>query len=161
MRNRIFAGFAVIALACSVAVASARAASTDEEGVADAAKRFYAALNDMFTGDLASMKAVWSHADDVTYMGPGGGYQVGWKQVLAVWEQQAALKLGGKIEPADMRINAGSDIAVVHNFERGENTNARGETRKVSIRATSVFRKEGGTWKMIGHHADPLPYLED
>jgi hypothetical protein len=23
-----------------------------------------------------------------------------------------------------------------------------------------VFRKENGKWKMVGHHADILPYLE-
>jgi len=28
----------------------------------------------------------------------------------------------------------------------------------VSIRATNVFRKEGGQWKMIGHHTDLLPF---
>ena len=31
-------------------------------------------LNLMFAGDLGPMKDVWSHADDVTYMGPDGGF---------------------------------------------------------------------------------------
>jgi hypothetical protein len=30
----------------------------------------------------------------------------------------------------------------------------------VSIRATNLFRKESGAWKMIGHHTDLLPFLE-
>jgi ketosteroid isomerase-like protein len=30
---------------------------------------------------------------------------------------------------------------------------------KVSIRATNIYRKENGQWKMIGHHTDLLPYL--
>jgi ketosteroid isomerase-like protein len=81
--------------------------------------------------------------------------------VRANWEKQAALKLGGKVEPDDMRITVGRDIAVIHNYEKGENTNARGKTQKVSIRATNVFRKESGQWKMIGHHTDLLPYLEN
>jgi ketosteroid isomerase-like protein len=54
----------------------------------------------------------------------------------------------------------GPEVAVVQNYEKGENTNADGKPQVVSIRATSVFRKEGGQWKMIGHHTDPLPYLE-
>jgi hypothetical protein len=57
----------------------------------------------MFTGELQPMKEVWSHKDDVTYMGPGGGFRLGWKAVLADWEKQAALKLGGKVEPKDIR----------------------------------------------------------
>jgi ketosteroid isomerase-like protein len=131
----------------------------DEKAVKDAAAQFYAALNIMFTGEVAPMKEVWSHAADVTYMGPGGGFQVGWDQVLANWESQAAMKLGGKVVAEDMKITVGNDIAITSNYENGENTNAEGKVQKVSIRATNVFRKEGGKWKMIGHHTDLLPYL--
>ncbi len=28
----------------------------------------------------------------------------------------------------------------------------------VSLRATNVFSKENGAWKMIGHHTDMLPF---
>jgi ketosteroid isomerase-like protein len=132
----------------------------DEKEVKEAIAQFYDALNALFTGELASMKEVWSHAEDVTYMGPGGRFQVGWDRVLADWEEQAAMKLGGEVKPEETRINTGDDIAVVHNYERGENTNAAGKAEKFSIRATNVFRKEYGKWKMIGHHADTLPYLE-
>jgi ketosteroid isomerase-like protein len=33
--------------------------------------------------------------------------------------------------------------------------------QSVSIRTTTSFRKEGDAWKVIGHHTDTLPYLED
>jgi len=132
----------------------------DEKAVIEAAAKFYAALNALFTGDLGPMKEIWSHADDVTYMGPGGGFHVGWDQVLANWEAQAALKLGGDVQAEDMQTTMGQDIAVTHNYERGENTNVDGKPQKVSIRATNLFRKEGGTWKMIGHHVDPLPFIK-
>ena len=135
------------------------AAEKDEQGVRQAVAQFYTALNTMFTGELGPMKEVWAHANDVTYMGPGGGFQVGWDQVLAEWEAQAAKKLGGKVEPADIRITAGQDLAIVSDIEKGENTNAAGKVEKVSIRATNLFRKERGKWKMIGHHTDLLPYL--
>ncbi len=130
------------------------------EEIAGAAARFYAALNAMFEGDLAPMAEVWSHADDVTYMGPDGGFQVGWKQVLADWEKQAAMKLGGHIEPDGMRIAAGRDLAVTHNYEKGANINAGGMPGLVLLRATNLFRRENGTWKMIGHHVDPLPFIK-
>lgn len=132
----------------------------DEEAVFEAVEQFYAALNTMFTGDLGPMKGVWSHADDVTYMGPGGGIQVGWDQVHADWEAQAAMKLGGEVRPEEITITLGSDIAIVNNYERGENTNVEGKPEKVSIRVTKVFRKSDGQWKIIGIHADPLPFLE-
>jgi ketosteroid isomerase-like protein len=136
------------------------ALDAEEKAVRNSVKQFYAALNVMFTGDLGPMKAVWSHAKDVTYMGPGGGFRIGWAQVLADWETQAAMKLGGKVEPGDMHIMVGQELAVVQNYEKGENTNVEGKTQRVSIRATNLFRKEDGKWKMIGHHTDLLPYLK-
>jgi ketosteroid isomerase-like protein len=150
----------MLSVAVVVCAKLAPAAEADEKAVRNAVAQFYAALNEMFTGELGQMKKVWSHADDVTYMGPGGGFQIGWNDVLKNWEVQAAMKLGGKVEPADMRITVGTDLAVVSNYEKGENINAKGEPQKVSIRATNIFRKEDGAWKMIGHHTDLLPYLE-
>ena len=142
-----------------MAANTALAAEKNEQGVRQAVAQFYTALNAMFTGELGPIKEVWSHANDVTYMGPGGEFEVGWDQVLATWETQAAKKLGGKVEPADIRITVGQDLAIVSDIEKGENTNADGKVEKVSIRATNLFRKEGGKWKMIGHHTDLLPYL--
>jgi ketosteroid isomerase-like protein len=158
-KRTVWISISILSVAVLVCATLALAAQKDERGVRNAVAQFYAALNEVFTGELAQMKKVWSHADDVTYMGPGGGFQVGWNQVLKNWEAQAALKLGGKVEPADMRITVGTEIAVVSCYEKGENTNAKGETQKVSIRATNIFRKENGQWKMIGHHTDLLPYL--
>jgi len=131
---------------------------TDHE-IGKAAASFYAALNALFNGELGPMMDVWSHADDVTYMGPDGGFQVGWIDVLAEWEKQAARKLGGRVEPEGMRIFAGQDLAVTHNYEKGTNTNTGGMPGAVLIRATNLFRKENGTWKMIGHHTDKLAFL--
>jgi ketosteroid isomerase-like protein len=138
----------------------ARATAADTAEVAAAAEQFYVALNAMFTGDAEPMKEVWSHADDVTYMGPAGGFQKGWSEVLPVWVEHAAMKLGGKVTPERMQITVGHDLAFTHNFEVGENYDKDGELQKVSIRATNIFRKEDGRWKMIGHHTDLLPYLE-
>ena len=79
-------------LGCAVAVSAVvgvmfagalHASEADEGAVRHANEQFYSALNAMFAGDLAPMKKVWSHADDVTYMGPSGGFRVGWDQVLA------------------------------------------------------------------------------
>jgi ketosteroid isomerase-like protein len=162
MRSKSTVRISIFVLSAAVLACArlALAAETDETGVKNAAAQFYAALNKMFTGELGPMKSVWSHADDVTYMGPGGGFQVGWNEVLKNWEAQAAMRLGGRVEPAEMRITVGTDIAVVSNYEKGENTNAKGESQEVSIRATNIFRKENGEWKMMGHHTDLLPYMD-
>lgn len=156
-------GIAILGLTTGSLVAGepSTAPSESEAAVLEAVDGFYAALNALFEGDVEPVKAVWSQADDVTYMGPMGGLEVGWDAVAAIWEEQAALELGGRVNPADMHVTVGHDIAVTSNYELGENTNAAGETEKVSIRATNIFRKEDGEWKMIGHHTDLLPYLAE
>jgi len=159
MKN-LWSAMLIVMVASLAPARPVRAAEDDAKGVAHAAAQFYSALNAMFKGELAPMTDVWSHADDVTYMGPGGGFQVGWSQVLAEWQKQAAMKLGGTVKPESMRITVGSELAVTSNVEEGENTNARGKAQKLSIRATNVFRKENGTWKMIGHHTDLLPFMK-
>jgi ketosteroid isomerase-like protein len=161
MRNTLKARwlFSVATVLACVAASAAQASDAGEKAVGEATAQFYSALNAMFTGDVGPMKDVWSHAADVTYMGPGGGFQVGWNQVLAIWEKQAAMKLGGTVKPEGMRMTVGRDIAIASTYEEGENTNADGKPAKVSIRATNLFRKENGKWKMIGHHTDLLPYL--
>lgn len=149
----------LLAVAGMIPLSVASAAPSDEQAVRKASDSFYAALNTMFEGDIEPMQAVWSHADDVTYMGPNGTYAVGWNKVFSDWQSQAALKLGGKIRTEQVHLTVGQDLATVECVEVGENI-VNGKPTKVSIRATNTFRKENGQWKMIGHHTDKLPFLQ-
>ena len=159
MRNRILPWLLVLVAMALPAAAPVRAADDDTQAVKAAVSTFHGALNVLFTGDAAPMKAVWSHADDVTYMGPVGGMQVGWAQVEPYWDKQAAKKLGGKVDPVDVHVTASPALAVAHYYEKGENV-IDGKPQPVSIRSTTIFRKEGGQWKVIGHHTDTLAYLQ-
>ena len=79
----------------------------DEKGILEADGRFFAALNEMFTGNLAPMEALWSHADDIVYMGPDGKVLVGWAAVQPDWQKQADMKLGGEIHSVERHVTAG------------------------------------------------------
>lgn len=159
MRN--LSVLALVALVLSIAgmVPTASAASADETAVRQANDGFYTALNEMFTGNIQPMKAVWSQADDVTYLGPDGKFIVGWAPVWNEWQQQTGLKLGGEIRAEQVQINIGNDLATVQCREVGENI-VNGKPTPVSIRATNTYRKENGQWRMIGHHTDKLPFLD-
>jgi len=161
MKKRLSCAVLVSAVFGFGVVAAAHADEARLEAVRAANDAFYAALNTMFTGDVEPMKAVWSHAADVTYMGPGGGFLVGWEAVAPEWEMQASRMLGGRVEASDVHVTVGRDLAVVGTVEVGVNENAEIGSQSVSIRATNVFRLENGAWKMIGHHTDLLPYLEE
>ncbi|MBA4104376.1 MAG: DUF4440 domain-containing protein [Pirellula sp.] len=161
MRTSIVMATAALALvfAATVSARDAGTAQANESTVQEATAGFYAALNAMFIGDADPFKEVWSHAEDVTFMGPDGSVNVGWNEVLANWEVQAKMKLGGEIRHELIMATVGQDLAVVQCREVGENV-IDGKPVAVSLRATNVFRKENGAWKMIGHQTDKLPFLE-
>jgi ketosteroid isomerase-like protein len=133
--------------------------SDEERAVMQALQGFYDALAEIFVGNPEPMKQVWSHADDVAYLGPSGGLLIGWEQVFGDLSAQAELKLGGTVRPEDIHVTLGRDIAVVHNYEIGDNVDPAGKAQTVSLRTTNLFRKEAGSWKMIGHQTDLLPFL--
>jgi len=160
MRHRFLSVLLVMAVMPLATMRSSQAADPSTQEVKAAVNRFHDALNALFTGDATPMKAVWSHADDVTYMGPVGGMQVGWSQVETYWDKRAAKKLGGKIDPMELHITASPTLAVVHYYEKGENA-IDGKPQPVNIRATTTLRKERGEWKVIGHHTDLLAHLQE
>jgi ketosteroid isomerase-like protein len=132
-----------------------------EQGTAPLRKvvmQFYAALNTMLAGDAGPMVKLWSRRPDVTYMGPDGNFWHGWIEIDADFAAAAAKKLGGSVEPKDITITVGHDLAVVVDIENGRRT-VNGKLLTNSLRATSFFRLEGGQWKMIGHHVDPNPAM--
>jgi ketosteroid isomerase-like protein len=149
----------MLSIAGIVPLTAAQAAPADEQAVRQANDGFYTALNEMFTGNIEPMQAVWSQADDVTYMGPDGKFIVGWDQVWNEWQKQAALKLGGEIRTEQIHATIGQDLATVECVEVGANL-VGGKLTPVTIRATNTFRKENGQWRMIGHHTDKLPFLQ-
>ena len=93
-----------------------------EKALFAATENFYTALNIMFTGNGQPMKDAWSRAADATYMGPSGGYLIGWEQIEKEWDVQTAAKLGGRVVPKQLSTVVGTDLAVIACIESGENT---------------------------------------
>ena len=116
---------------------------------------FYDALNAMLGGDVAPMLDLWSHADDITYMSPFGELLVGWEPISESWQAQAQQRLGGRVNPEELRHFESDTLGFAVGFERGS-IEIDGSPTPVNIRATSMYRVEDGRWMMIGHHTDPL-----
>ena len=77
--------FSAVSLNCNQSVS---ASEQDQQKVRTAAKQFYAALNKLFTGEVEPMNKVWSHQDDITFMGPDGSFLRGWKPIAAEWKKR-------------------------------------------------------------------------
>lgn len=48
------------------------------------------------------------------------------------------------------------DMAYTVGYERTE-TSVNGRPRKYALRATQVYRREDGEWKVVHRHADTMP----
>jgi ketosteroid isomerase-like protein len=131
--------------------------STENE-VRKASAQFYAALNHMINGDAGPLGDIWSHNEDVTTMHPIGGREVGWGEVRGPWEQVASISSSGQVELDDQLIRVGDDIAYELGTERGQAVMA-GEQVPLEHRVTNIYRREGGTWKIVHHHTDLSPEM--
>ena len=126
------------------------AAEDDVRAVSD---QFYSALEAMANGDASSMSNIWSHEDDVTTMHPIGGREQGWDAVRGAWEGVASASTDGTVTRTDQVIRVIGNGAYELCTESASMTLA-GEPVSLEGRATNVYRKEKGEWKVVHHHAD-------
>jgi ketosteroid isomerase-like protein len=133
-----------------------------EDDVRQASDRFYSALNRMLSGDAGPMMdaQVWSHSPDVTTMHPIGEREVGWEDLKGPWQGVASMCTGGQVAIKNQLIRVGGDLAYEIGTESGEATMA-GQTVSFGQRVTNVYRREGGDWKIVHHHTDKSPAMEE
>jgi ketosteroid isomerase-like protein len=114
----------------------------------------------MTTGDANAMPNAWSHGEDVTAFHPIGDRNEGWEQVRTTFEQVGSMASGGHVRITNQLIRAGTDLAYEVGWEEGEATLA-GERVPIKHRVTNIYRREGGDWKMVHHHTDSSPAMND
>lgn len=131
---------------------------TTNDEVHAASDRFYSALSHMCNGDAKPMADVWSHGDGVSTMHPIGGCEVGWEQVSPPWKAVAEMSKGGEVRIDQQHIETIGDAAYEIGVEVGHIV-IGGEDVKIGQRVTNVYRREGGAWKVVHHHADPSPAM--
>jgi ketosteroid isomerase-like protein len=57
-------------------------------------------------------------------------------------------------------VRTGGDLAFEVGTERGQGTMA-GQTLTFDHRVTNVYRREAGGWKIVHHHADISPEMQE
>ena len=118
----------------------------------------HAALAAIIRGDQGGYLALFSEADDVTLGKPFGPYGKGRKKVEERLAVAASKYRDGRNAKAELVSQYLSDsLACIVEVESGEARIAGSETfDRLSVRVTSLFRLEGGNWKLVHRHADPL-----
>jgi ketosteroid isomerase-like protein len=130
----------------------------DEDDVRQASERFYAAVNAVLGGDASPMLAIWSRADDTTYCDTRGAIQCGRAALLAYWQQAAEQNAG-----SGARLSATAHEQAIYISGELAYTVLIEEVRQadgafvLDARATNVYRREDGEWRMIHRHADAPP----
>jgi ketosteroid isomerase-like protein len=118
----------------------------------------HVALDAFAKGDDEPLAALWSRADDVTLGNPFGPFVRGFEQVAATMKRAAALYRDGEASGFELLAkHVADDIAYLVEIERfNAKMGGREEISPVSLRCTSIFRREDGTWRLVHRHADPI-----
>lgn len=126
--------------------------------LADFVEEYHRALDAFFRGDPDPAKRLYSHREDASLANPFGPVAVGWQQVEETMDRAAAnYKDGGAKGFDSLVMLVTPELAYLVEVERFEaKVGGREEVASGALRVTSVLRPEGGTWKIVHRHADPI-----
>ncbi len=122
-------------------------------------REFEAATTDFLNGDARAWIANASHADDVTLFSPFGQAGTGWAQVGPMYTRGAS-----RLRPRGAKLSV-EYLAVIVTGEQAYTVGIERKTFQVAAtdstvhdvtRATDIFRREAGHWKLVHRHMDHL-----
>jgi ketosteroid isomerase-like protein len=123
-----------------------------------AVEQYYLALGEFLKGNPEPVKKRWFHRDDVSVANPYGPPARGWAPVAKAVEQAAATVRDGKLVGVEIVAKEVTpELAYVVGIERFEaKVGGREKLLPFVLRATMILRPEGGDWKVVHRHADPI-----
>jgi ketosteroid isomerase-like protein len=131
---------------------------TSHRGLDGVIERYHAALDDFMKGNPEPLKALYSRGDDVTLGNPFGPFASGWSQVDATMTRAAANYREGEARGFESVAKCVTpDLAYTVETELYKSkVGGRDDVTPFAARCTTVFRPEGGEWKIVHRHADPI-----
>ena len=131
------------------------AMTPEQQGVADATHTFYRALSDR---DLSAMAEIWFPADWAECVHPGGTALRGWDAIRESWRGVFEGDATITITPGDVRVRIVGDVAWASCVERIAAA-AGDEIHSSLAQATNLFVRHDDRWRLVVHHASPVPYM--
>jgi len=120
----------------------------------DAENAFYEALE---RADLEAMMAVWAEDEEIVCVHPGGPRLAGLEQVRESWRRIFSGGPGQRANVTQQLVIAGMMTAVHSVHENFVLEDPQGNPTPVPVVATNVYVRTPAGWRMIVHHASPLP----
>lgn len=119
---------------------------------------YHRALDAFSCGDPEPAKRLYSHGDDASLANPFGPVAVGWEQVEKTMERAASNYRDGRATSFDtLAAHVTPALAYLVEVERFEaKIGEEDESASGALHVTSVLRPEGGAWRVVHRHADPI-----
>lgn len=129
----------------------------NEDKAQSANESFYEAFNKR---DIEAMKRVWKNDESITCVHPGWPPLNGFKPILNSWAGIFKNSGNMEIQISDVRVLASNDLAWVSCTEKLY-TIAESGVLASKVFATNLFHLEDDVWKMVMHHASPVPDIRE
>jgi ketosteroid isomerase-like protein len=129
----------------------------NEEKAKFANENFYEAFNKR---DIEAMKRVWGYDENATCIHPGWPPLKGFEPILNSWSGIFENSGNMEIQISDVQVHASIDLAWVSCTEKLY-TIAESGVLASMVFATNLFHLEGDVWKMVMHHASPIPDIRE
>ena len=115
-------------------------------------------LGEIVKGNPEPLKMVYSHREDVSLANPFGPPVRGWEQAATTIERAASYYKDGEIVGFEnVAKYVTPELAYIVEVERYKAKVGGGEElAPISLRVTSIYRREDGVWKIVHRHADPI-----
>ena len=111
----------------------------------------------LLNGDAGARKMLWSHKDPVTVFGAAKTVS-GWPEVESLFDWLASNFSNGTLYELDVTAaNVVGDLGYVLGAEHSRASIGGEAAAAIELRVTLIFRREGGEWKEVHRHADPIP----
>ena len=128
------------------------------EDLEEFVERYHRTVEAFITGDPSPQERIWSRRDDVTLANPLGPPARGWTEVLDSLRRAVSQLSDGEVLAVE-RISGYSsgDLAYILEIEQDRvRLGGAREPADVSLRVTTIFRREEDGWKVLHRHADPI-----
>ncbi len=131
-------------------------ATETEDFLAEMLPRQRDAEKSIHNGDVEPRLALWSRLDPVTLYGANLSGS-GWADLEPTFREVASWFADSvSYEFEVIAAGASGDLAYTVGYEHNEVT-VNGQPRTYTLRATHVYRRENGQWRIVHRHADFPP----
>jgi uncharacterized protein (TIGR02246 family) len=126
---------------------------SDQERVRETNERFYAAMNAL---DIEEMDKVWADDNETICVHPGREAILGYESIRESWMMIFSATDSMMIASTNEVITVAGDVAWVVCLETISIMTEEG-LAAAAAQATNIFRRRGALWRMVVHHASPVP----